>query len=112
MDQSKIIQDFLQDELLLFDKYFRESVKSYNPRVAEMITYVFNTSGKRLRPMLVLLTAKACGRILPETYHGAVTVELLHTATLVHDDVIDKSETRRGKESVNAVFDRYIFRWQ
>lgn len=105
MDQSKIIQDFLQDELLLFDKYFRESVKSYNPRVAEMITYVFNTSGKRLRPMLVLLTAKACGRILPETYHGAVTVELLHTATLVHDDVIDKSETRRGKESVNAVFD-------
>lgn len=105
MDQSKIIQDFLQDELLLFDKYFRESVKSYNPRVAEMITYVFNTNGKRLRPTLVLLTAKACGRIIPETYHGAVTVELLHTATLVHDDVIDKSEMRRGKKSVNAVFD-------
>jgi octaprenyl-diphosphate synthase len=105
MDQSKIIKDFLQDELLLFDSYFRNSVKSDNPRVAEMITYVFNTSGKRLRPMLVLLTAKACGRIIPETYHGAVTVELLHTATLIHDDVIDKSETRRGKKSVNAIYD-------
>lgn len=105
MDQSKIIKDFLQDELLLFDKYFRESVNSNNPRVAEMITYLFNTSGKRLRPMLVLLTAKACGRIIPETYHGAVTVELLHTATLIHDDVIDKSETRRGKKSVNAIYD-------
>ena len=105
MDQSKIIKDFLQEELLLFDSYFRNSVKSDNPRVAEMITYVFNTSGKRLRPMLVLLTAKACGRIIPETYHGAVTVELLHTATLIHDDVIDKSETRRGKKSVNAIYD-------
>ena len=70
-----------------------------------MITYVFNTNGKRLRPILVLLTAKACGRIIPETYHGAVTVELLHTATLVHDDVIDKSDIRRGRRSVNAVYD-------
>jgi len=105
MDQSQIIKDFLREELLLFDDYLRESVKSDNPRVAEMISYVFNSSGKRLRPTLVLLTAKACGRIIPETYHGAVTVELLHTATLVHDDVIDKSDIRRGKQSVNAVYD-------
>ena len=105
MDQSQVIKDFLREELLLFDDYLRESVKSDNPRVAEMISYVFNSNGKRLRPTLVLLTAKACGRIIPETYHGAVTVELLHTATLVHDDVIDKSDIRRGKQSVHAVYD-------
>ena len=51
------------------------------------------------------MTAKACGGIIPETYHGAVTVELLHTATLIHDDVIDKSDTRRGKRSLHAVYD-------
>ncbi|HBG58773.1 polyprenyl synthetase family protein [Proteiniphilum sp. UBA1028] len=105
MDQSQIIKDFLREELLLFEDYFRQSLKSDNPRVAEMISHVFNSNGKRLRPILVLLTAKACGRIIPETYHGAVTVELLHTATLIHDDVIDKSDMRRGKKSVNAVFD-------
>lgn len=105
MDQSEVIKDFLREELLLFDDYLRESTKSDNPRLSEMITYVFNANGKRLRPTLVLLTAKACGRIIPETYHGAVTVELLHTATLVHDDVIDRSDTRRGRRSVNAVYD-------
>lgn len=105
MDQSQIIKDFLREELLLFDEYLREAVRSNNPRVSEMIDYICNTEGKRLRPTLVLLTAKACGRIIPETYHGAVTVELLHTATLIHDDVIDKSDMRRGRPSVNAVYD-------
>ena len=66
---------------------------------------VFATNGKRLRPILVFLTAKACGEITPATYHGAVTVELLHTASLVHDDVIDESKFRRNKPSANAVFD-------
>jgi len=105
MDQSQIIKDFLRYEFVLLIIILRESVKCDNPRVEEMINYVLNSKGKRLRPMLVLLTAKACGRIVPETYHGAVTVELLHTATLVHDDVIDKSEIRRGRKSVNAFYD-------
>lgn len=105
MDQSQIIKDFLQEELEVFDSYLRESIKNHNPRISGIIDYVFKANGKRLRPMLVLLVAKACGKIVPETYHGAVTVELLHTATLVHDDVIDKSDKRRGRASVNAVFD-------
>ncbi len=105
MDQSQVIRDFLQEELELFDTYLRESIKNDNPRISGIIDYVFKANGKRLRPMLVLLTAKACGQIIPETYHGAVTVELLHTATLVHDDVIDKSDMRRGRRSVNAVYD-------
>ncbi len=105
MDQSQLIQDFLREELLLFDEYLLNSVKSDNPHITEMVNYLFRSKGKRLRPTLVLLTAKACGGITPETYHGAVTVELLHSATLVHDDVIDKSEKRRGRRSVNAVYD-------
>jgi octaprenyl-diphosphate synthase len=105
MDQSQLIKDFLREELLLFDEYLLNSVKSDNPHITEMVNYLFRSKGKRLRPILVLLTAKACGGIIPETYHGAVTVELLHSATLIHDDVIDKSELRRGRRSVNAVYD-------
>ncbi len=105
MSQSEVIKNFLQEELLLFDDYLRKAIKSDNPRLSEMIAHVFKANGKRLRPTLVLLTAKACGGIIPETYHGAVTVELLHTASLVHDDVIDRSDTRRGRRSVNAVYD-------
>lgn len=105
MDQSEAIKGFLREELDLFEEYLRVSTTSDNPRIAEMIAHVFNANGKRLRPTLVLLTAKACGKIIPETYHGAVTVELLHTATLVHDDVIDRSDTRRGNPSVHAVYD-------
>ncbi|MBF6628757.1 MAG: polyprenyl synthetase family protein [Proteiniphilum sp.] len=105
MDQSQLIKDFLREELLLFDEYLLDSVKSDNPHITEMVNYLFRSKGKRLRPILVLLTAKACGGIIPETYHGAVTVELLHSATLIHDDVIDKSELRRGRRSVNAVYD-------
>lgn len=105
MDQSQIIKDFLQEELDVFDRFLKESINNVNPRISRIIDYIFKSNGKRLRPMLVLLTAKACGQILPETYHGAVTVELLHTATLVHDDVIDKSDKRRGRASVNALFD-------
>lgn len=105
MDQGQLIKNFLRDEMLLFEEYLQASVKSDNPLINEMVGYLFNTSGKRLRPLLVLMTAKACGGIIPETYHGAVTVELLHTATLIHDDVIDKSDTRRGKRSLHAVYD-------
>ncbi|MDD4777026.1 MAG: polyprenyl synthetase family protein [Fermentimonas sp.] len=105
MDQSQLIKDFLQEELFVFDKYLQESIKNKNPLLSEMISYVFSTNGKRLRPTLVLMTAKACGNITPETYHGAVTIELLHTATLVHDDVIDRSDLRRGRRSMNAVYD-------
>ncbi len=105
MDQGELIKDFLRSELLLFEEYLQASVRSDNPLIREMIGYLFNTSGKRLRPLLVLMTAKACGGIIPETYHGAVTVELLHTATLIHDDVIDKSDTRRGKRALHMIYD-------
>lgn len=105
MDQSQVIRDSLRDELLQFDMYLKQSIQSDNPRIADIIEHVFKAEGKRIRPMLVFLAAKSCGNVTAATYHGAVTVELLHTATLIHDDVVDKSMTRRHQPSVNAVFD-------
>ncbi len=105
MDYIDIIRKSFAEEFELFDRYLRDSIKADNPRVMKIVDYVFKTDGKRVRPMLVFLTARACGEISVATYHGAVTVELLHTATLIHDDVVDESELRRGRPSVNALFD-------
>jgi len=105
MDYNQVIKNSFREELQLFDKYLRESVASDNPRISNVVKHIFGASGKYLRPILVFLSAKACGKITLETYHGAVTVELLHTASLVHDDVIDKSEMRRSQPSANAIFD-------
>lgn len=105
MDESQVIRDYLKDELRAFEEYLWASVESANPRIAEIVQYLFQSLGKQLRPILVFLSAKACGGIRPETYRGAVAVELLHNATLIHDDVIDESKLRRSRPSVNAVFD-------
>lgn len=66
--------------------------------------YIIRQKGKKIRPILVLLSAKAAGEISDRTYKGAVLVEFLHTATLIHDDVVDNAEKRRGMWSVNAIF--------
>lgn len=105
MEHNHAIKEYLREELIIFDGYLHDSVRSANSNLTEMTTYVLNNNGKRLRPTLLLLTSKAFGQIVAETYHAAVAVELLHTATLVHDDVIDESDLRRGQRSVNAVYD-------
>lgn len=105
MDQSQVIRDFLHAELDRFDIYLRRSIQTDNPRIATIVDYMFRSEGKHIRPILVFLAAKACGEITPATYHGAVTVELLHMATLIHDDVVDESKIRRRQPSVNAIFD-------
>jgi octaprenyl-diphosphate synthase len=104
MDQNQFIKDSLREELIQFENYLRKSVQNDNPRITDIVGYIFDTNGKRIRPILVFLSAKACGQITSETYHGAVTVELLHTASLVHDDVVDESEIRRNRPSTNAVY--------
>ena len=108
MEFNQVIKKLLHEELHLFERCLRESVKNDNPRVSKVVEYIFGANGKYLRPILVLLSAKACGGITPKTYHGAVAVELLHTASLVHDDVVDESQMRRSQPSVNAVFDNTI----
>lgn len=105
MDESRLIKDLLRDEFEQFNLYLKESIKHDNTRIMRIVEHVFKTDGKFVRPMLVFLTAKSCGEITAATYHGAVTVELLHTASLIHDDVVDESKQRRHQPSVNAVFD-------
>ena len=105
MNQSEVIRESLKKELGQFDVYLRKSIQNENPRVVDIVNHVFSVDGKRLRPILVFLSAKLCGDVSEATFHGAVTVELLHTATLVHDDVVDESLERRGHPSANAIFD-------
>lgn len=105
MDQSQVIKESLREELNEFDFRLHKAIENENPHVSEIIEHAFKVDGKRIRPILVLLSAKACGKITSTTYHGAVTVELLHTATLIHDDVVDESNMRRGQPSANSIFD-------
>lgn len=94
----------VEAELLVFDRFFRESMQSKIGLVDLVTRYILRQKGKRLRPILVLLSAKLCGQINERTYRGATLVEILHTATLVHDDVVDDADTRRGLASINAVW--------
>jgi len=98
------IKEPIQTELKEFDRFFKESMRSKVMLVDMIARYIVRQKGKRVRPMLVLLSAKACGAINEATFRGATLVEILHTATLVHDDVVDDAETRRGLASINAVW--------
>jgi octaprenyl-diphosphate synthase len=99
---------FLQKELKEFDKTFNDAVKSHIPLLDIIMQYVAKRKGKQLRPIFVLLTAKLCGKVTEESYRSAALIELLHTATLVHDDVVDDAETRRGFFSINAIWKNKI----
>ena len=94
----------VSDELDRFAQHFRQSMRSNVRLVDTVARYIVKQKGKRIRPILVFLTAKACGQITESTYRGATLVEILHTATLVHDDVVDDADTRRGLASINAVW--------
>jgi octaprenyl-diphosphate synthase len=100
MNTPKIISD----ELSIFEKKFKEAVKSDTPLLDRIMRFIVNRKGKQLRPMFVLLSAKLCGQINDATYRAASLVELLHTASLVHDDVVDESFERRGFFSTYALW--------
>ncbi|MBS1599607.1 MAG: polyprenyl synthetase family protein [Bacteroidetes bacterium] len=99
-----ISQSILQDELVIFEKKFKDAVKSQAPLLDRIMRFIVNRKGKQLRPMFVLLSAKLCGPVNESTYRAASLVELLHTATLVHDDVVDESLERRGFFSTYALW--------
>jgi octaprenyl-diphosphate synthase len=99
-----ISQSILHEELGIFEKKFKEAVKSQAPLLDRIMRFIVNRKGKQLRPMFVLLSAKLCGEINESTYRAASLVELLHTATLVHDDVVDESLERRGFFSTYALW--------
>lgn len=100
----KLAEALLHNELKIFEKVFREAVKSQTPLLDRIMRFIVNRKGKQLRPMFVLLSAKLCGPINESTYRAASLVELLHTATLVHDDVVDESMERRGFYSTFALW--------
>ena len=97
-------QEIIAVELKQFESLFKEAVKSNVPLLDRILKYVVKTKGKQLRPMFVLLAARLCVEITPVTYRAASLVELLHTATLVHDDVVDEASERRGFFSVYALW--------
>lgn len=98
----------INEELTLFENKFRQSMKSSVSLLDTIMTYIVKRKGKQMRPMFVLFTAKLNGGITEPTYRGAALVELLHTATLVHDDVVDDSNKRRGFFSINALWKNKI----
>jgi octaprenyl-diphosphate synthase len=98
----------ISSELDAFEDYLRQAMKSKVAFVDVIARYIVKRKGKRIRPALVLLTAKACGPINESTFRGAALVEILHTATLIHDDVVDEADTRRGFPSINAVWKNKI----
>ena len=103
-DITAPIQPYLQ----FFDKTFSRSIRSKTPLVDLVATYLIKRKGKRVRPILVLLSAELSGGVNERTYRGAALVEILHTATLIHDDVIDEADTRRGFASINAIWKNKI----
>lgn len=92
----------------LFEEKFKLSMKSTVPLLDKITHYIVKRKGKQLRPMFVFLSAKLCGEISESSYRAASLIELLHTATLVHDDVVDDSNLRRGFFSVNALWKNKI----
>ncbi len=108
MASDKIFSPVKQ-ELKIFRQKFREQLNSRLSLVDKVARYLVHSRGKNLRPALVLLSAKTCSGKLPEnTYRAAITIELIHTATLVHDDVVDGADMRRSLPSVNAVWNNKI----
>jgi len=102
------IQRVVDEELQAFEMRFRDAMRSEVGLLDKITQYILRQKGKRIRPTLVLLTAKACGQINETSYRAAALVELMHTATLVHDDVVDDAETRRGMFSINALWKNKI----
>lgn len=104
MIKVRDFQSVVADDLKEFSRHFKAAVRVEHGLLNLVLRYFLRQKGKRIRPLLVLLTAKTCGGIRERSYRAAALVELLHTATLVHDDVVDESEKRRGTFSINALW--------
>ena len=102
------IKQPIQDSFLLFQNIYDEVLSSANPTLALLLEHIKKSKGKQMRPMLVMLSAGICGGITEATIHAAVALELLHTASLIHDDVVDDSDERRGMSSVKALFNNKV----
>ena len=98
------IQKPIQSELQRYETVFRAALQSDNPLLSAALVHITQKLGKMMRPTLLLLCAREAGDVNEAVFHAAAGLELLHTASLVHDDVVDESDMRRGQRSANAVF--------
>ncbi len=94
----------IKQELKTFNEVFKSTMKSKVGLVGTVARYLLRQKGKKVRPILVLLSSKVCGGTTPSTFRAATLVEILHTATLIHDDVVDNADTRRGLASINVIW--------
>ena len=108
MDSISLIRTPIEAELEDFKNLFDSSLSSSNALLDSVVSHIRQRNGKMMRPILVLLVARLYGAVRPSTLHAAVSLELLHTASLVHDDVVDESTERRGQLSVNAIFNNKV----
>ncbi|AID37512.1 polyprenyl synthetase family protein [Candidatus Walczuchella monophlebidarum] len=104
----KQIQEPILEEMKLFDKNWGSYLQRKVPMLKRLINYIIHHKGKQIRPMLVFLIAKMLGTVTEKTHYTAVLIELIHTATLIHDDVVDGSPLRRGFSSINALWKNKI----
>ena len=104
MDSISLIRTPIEAELEAFKKLFDSSLSSSNALLDSVVSHIRQRNGKMMRPILVLLVARLYGAVTPATLHAAVSLELLHTASLVHDDVVDESDIRRGSKTLNKIF--------
>ncbi|MCD4725606.1 MAG: polyprenyl synthetase family protein [Bacteroidales bacterium] len=102
------IKEPVKEHIVEFEKHFRASMKSNVPLLDRVTRFIVKRKGKQMRPLFVFLSAEIAGGVNESTYRGASLVELLHTATLVHDDVVDDSNERRGFFSINALWKNKI----
>ena len=108
MDSLSLIKSPITTELNEFKELYDSSLNSSNTLLNSVVSHIRNRNGKMMRPMLVLLVARLFGGVSRRTLHAAVSLELLHTASLIHDDVVDESRERRGQLSVNAIFNNKV----
>lgn len=105
MDVLSQIRKPIEAELESFKNLFDFTLQHRNPLLETALRHVLGRKGKMMRPILLFLAAKKCGPVTDQALHAAVSLEMLHTASLVHDDVVDESAERRGQKSVNALLD-------
>ena len=108
MDYQTVIKAPISAELADFIEMFNRSLDHEDGMLAQALNHIRQRGGKRMRPILILLIAKSFGTVTEVTQHAAIGLELLHTASLVHDDVVDESGERRGQASVNAIYDNKV----
>jgi len=108
MSVLKSIRRPVEKEMTEFESYFDNAMRSNIPLLRIVLNYILRRKGKQMRPLLVMLTAKLNGKINESTFVAATLIELLHTATLVHDDIVDNANERRGALSINALWNSKI----